>query len=162
MNNFNLPNHLDKFIEEVVKGIRPVMMEDYYRSKLREDVWNIYQEELQKCHDKEQAEALTMKRLGDTNEIRGQIQKEIELEQKQSESTLWKSPRKVGILFLIISSIEWLYILMTFIKNPHFLLDYPLSYPYVVSVSHNMFVLTCITTALTCWCFYFSHCLKKS
>jgi len=114
---------------------------------------------LQKGYDSNQAETLTMKRLGDSSKIHNQIQLELSQEKKQSENTLSKFPYKAGILFLIISLIGWCFVTAIFIKDPYFLINNSAPSPY--PVSHNIFVVTCITTALTCWCFYFSRRLKN-
>lgn len=156
--NITLPNRLNNLIEESTEEIRPLIKQDYYRSKLKEDAWNFYQKELQKGSDKEQAEIYAMKSLGDKDQIQSQIQWEISQEKKQSENTLWKAPYKAGILFLIISIIGWCFVIAIFIKNPDFLIDSSLPSPYLLS--HNLFVVTCITTGLTCWLFYFSHRIK--
>lgn len=155
----SLPTYLDKLVEESIEEIRPFMKQDYYRSKLKEHAWTLYQEELQKGYDEEQAEAQTMKSLGDKNQIRSNIEREISQEKQQSDKILWRYPHKVGILFLIISLMGWCFVIITFIKNPYFLIQDSVPYPY--SPSHNIFVVTCITTGLTLWLFYFSRRLKN-
>ena len=80
---FTLPTKLDKFVEETVKGIQPLKMEDYYRSRLKESIWKIYQEE-------DQSEAQTLKRLGNRKTIRNQIDQELEMKKKQENSVLWE------------------------------------------------------------------------
>lgn len=158
-NQNSLPVRLDRFIEESTEEIRPFMKQDYYRSSLKETAWKFYQEGLQKGYDEEQAETWAMRSLGDKDQIRGKIEWEISQEKKQSENTLWKFPRKAGILFLVISLMGWCFLLAAFIQNPCFLISSSAPYPYLPS--HNIFVVTCITTGLTCWLFYFSYRLKR-
>lgn len=68
-------------------------MEDYYRSRLKESIWKIYQEE-------DQSEAQTLKRLGNRKTIRNQIDQELEMKKKQENSVLWKVPMAASIFSL--------------------------------------------------------------
>lgn len=70
-------------------------MEDYYRSRLKESIWKIYQEE-------DQSEAQTLKRLGNRKTIRNQIDQELEMKKKQENSVLWKVPMAASIFFFVI------------------------------------------------------------
>ena len=92
---FTLPTKLDKFVEETVKGIQPLKMEDYYRSRLKESIWKIYQEE-------DQSEAQTLKRLGNRKTIRNQIDQKKKKKKKQENSVLWKVPMAASIFFFVI------------------------------------------------------------
>jgi len=104
--SFTLPEQVNKFVEDAIEGLEPLKMEDYYRSRLKEEAWNLYQEELKNGFSQDQAEAQTIKELGNIKDIRTQIQKELEYQKKRENSVLWKVPMTATIFFSVVACIS--------------------------------------------------------
>ena len=73
---FTLPEQLDKFTEEAAKDIKTPKIKDLLLSRLKKDAWSRYQNELQNGFDKEQAQARTLKDLGDIQTVKARLLKE--------------------------------------------------------------------------------------
>ena len=73
--SFTLPDQLDKFTEEAAKDIKPPKIKDFLLSRLKEDAWNRYQNEIKNGFDKDQAQARTLKDLGDIQTVKTRLLK---------------------------------------------------------------------------------------
>ena len=84
---FTLPEQLNKFTEEAAEDIKTPKIKDFLLSRLKEDAWNRYQNELQNGFDKDQAQTRTLKDLGDIQTVKARLLKEAE-EQKNQENSI--------------------------------------------------------------------------
>ena len=98
----NIPSSLHTWIEEVVSGIRPLRMEDYYREQLQEKAGNLYETYLKELRDPVRAEAKTIETLGDQGEVRRQIEAEVRKASEQQKSELWKVPMVISGIFFVV------------------------------------------------------------
>lgn len=98
----NLPASLHTWIEEVVLGIRPLKMEDYYREQLQEKASSLYETYLSNLNDPVRAEARTIEELGDRKDVRSQIEEEIRKDTERQKGNLWKVPMVVSAVFFVV------------------------------------------------------------
>lgn len=99
---YNLPASLHTWVEEVVLGIRPLKMEDYYREQLQEKARALYETYLSELHDPVRAEARTIEELGDRKDVRSQIEEEICKDAERQKGNLWKVPMVVSVVFFAV------------------------------------------------------------
>lgn len=104
--SFTLPDQLDKFTEEAAKDIKPPKIKDFLLSRLKEDAWNRYQNEIKNGFDKDQAQARTLKDLGDIQTVKTRLLKEADIQKNQENSILWKVPLTVAALFSVVACIS--------------------------------------------------------
>lgn len=118
---FTLPEQLDKFTEEAAEDIKTPKIKDFLLSRLKEDAWNRYQNELQNGFDKDQAQTRTLKDLGDIQTVKARLLKEAEEQKNQENSILWKVPLTAAILFSVVACISLISCILYQINGRSFL-----------------------------------------